>query len=226
MYRLAIHSVSSSLSGAQTGPRDADKSKARCCKHRAFSFVRHCNEYKLPKGHLFCKSLISQIAFSCILVGKWYAVDIMSIETREFALQRLKALTDELSLISQDLSLNFQRVALISAELEKLNAALLGMLSEPVKTDSIMVNRVQTEQKSTGSYVRNDAKIRRGSIKDYAVQVLSDSPNGMVAMDILAAINERFQKDYDRTSLSPQLSRLRQDGVLGLRGPVWYLKGK
>ena len=150
----------------------------------------------------------------------------MSIETREFALQRLKALTDELSLISQDLSLNFQRVALISAELEKLNAALLGMLSEPVKTDSIMVNRVQTEQKSTGSYVRNDAKIRRGSIKDYAVQVLSDSPNGMVAMDILAAINERFQKDYDRTSLSPQLSRLRQDGVLGLRGPVWYLKGK
>ncbi|GGA50764.1 hypothetical protein GCM10011385_00010 [Nitratireductor aestuarii] len=148
----------------------------------------------------------------------------MSNETREFTLQRLKALTDEVALISSDIINKLQRVSHITAELEDLHVALRGILSEPTKADSIMVNRVLTDQKSTGSYFQNGVKIRRGTIKDFVVQVLSDSPNGMVAMDILAAINEQFQKNYDRPSLSPQLSRLRQDGVLGLRGPVWYLK--
>lgn len=150
----------------------------------------------------------------------------MSNETRAFTLHRLKSLTGELSLIADGLRLKLQRVSEIAAEIEDLNVAIGGMLSEPQARDSIIVNGVQAAQKSTGPYFINGVKIRRGTIKDFVVQVLSDSPNGMVAMDILAAINEQFQKNYDRPSLSPQLSRLRQDGVLGLRGPVWYLKKK
>jgi hypothetical protein len=70
---------------------------------------------------------------------------------------------------------------------------------------------------------RPSQALQPGTIKDYAVQVLRDHPRGLVALDVLAAINRRFGTNYPRTSLSPQLSRLGQAGVLGRRGLVWYL---
>jgi hypothetical protein len=66
--------------------------------------------------------------------------------------------------------------------------------------------------------------LREGTIKDFVVKVLADHPEGLVALDILAQINARFGTKYPRTSLSPQLSRLGREGVLGRRGVVWYLK--
>jgi hypothetical protein len=65
--------------------------------------------------------------------------------------------------------------------------------------------------------------LREGTIKDFVVRVLSDRPEGMVAIDILAAINRRFGTEYPRTSLSPQLSRLKNEGILELDGLVWRL---
>ncbi|QNQ63568.1 hypothetical protein IB024_15070 [Brucella sp. 6810] len=147
----------------------------------------------------------------------------MTNDNRDILLQRLRYLTEEFSFLEDDISAKLQRLKKIGEELSTVNKALQELQAAPKHADSKMVNRVQIPPQSTGSYTRNGVKIRRGSIKDYVVQVLSDSQKGMVALDILAAINERFEKNYDRTSLSPQLSRLRQDGVLGLRGPVWYL---
>ncbi|WP_448786376.1 hypothetical protein [Brucella intermedia] len=147
----------------------------------------------------------------------------MTNDNRDILLQRLRYLTEEFSFLEDDISAKLQRLKKIGEELSTVNKALQELQDAPKQADSKMVNRVQISPQSTGSYTRNGVKIRRGSIKDYVVQVLSDSQKGMVALDILAAINERFEKKYDRTSLSPQLSRLRQDGVLGLRGPVWYL---
>lgn len=147
----------------------------------------------------------------------------MKNDNRDILLQRLRYLTEELSFLEADISTKLQRFKRVGEELSSVNRALQEIQEPPSPTDLKMVNRVQTSPQSTGSYIRNGVKIRRGSIKDYVVQVLSDSQKGMVALDILAAINERFEKNYDRTSLSPQLSRLRQDGVLGLRGPIWYL---
>ncbi|MGK8640422.1 hypothetical protein ACRS7F_22825 [Brucella anthropi] len=147
----------------------------------------------------------------------------MKNDNRDILLQRLRYLTEELSFLEADISTKLQRLKRIGEELSSVNKALQEIQEPPNSVDLKLVNRVQTSPQSTGSYIQNGVKIRRGSIKDYVVQVLSDSQKGMVALDILAAINERFEKNYDRTSLSPQLSRLRHDGVLGLRGPVWYL---
>lgn len=147
----------------------------------------------------------------------------MTNDNREFLLQRFRYLTEERRFLEADISLKLERLKAVGTELSSVTLALQENQDQPKSADVNIVNRVQKSPQSTGYYTRNGVKIRRGSIKDYVVQVLSDSQKGMVALDILAAINERFEKNYDRTSLSPQLSRLRQDGVLGLRGPVWYL---
>jgi hypothetical protein len=61
------------------------------------------------------------------------------------------------------------------------------------------------------------------TIKEAALDVLQDHPKGLIALDILAKINERFSPSLIRTSLSPQLSRLRQDGKLEYHDGIWLL---
>lgn len=61
------------------------------------------------------------------------------------------------------------------------------------------------------------------TIKEMALAVLEDYPNGLVALDILSEINSRFEQSYVRTSLSPQLSRLRQGGFVHKSGKRWVL---
>lgn len=138
-------------------------------------------------------------------------------------LRSLKARADELSTLESEINIKLQRARYISAELKDLGNSLNRIISETAIEDSVLVNRGQRQNPALGRYLHNGVKIQRGTIKDFIVQVLSDSRRGMTALDILGAVNERFEKNYDRTSLSPQLSRLRTDGLLALRGTVWYL---
>ncbi|MBN8990668.1 MAG: hypothetical protein J0H42_20690 [Rhizobiales bacterium] len=61
------------------------------------------------------------------------------------------------------------------------------------------------------------------TIKDAVLDVLKAKGAGMTALEILAAINLKFSTDYPRTSLSPQLSRLKADGKIDREGIVWSL---
>jgi hypothetical protein len=63
------------------------------------------------------------------------------------------------------------------------------------------------------------------TIMQAVLEVLKDHPNGMTAMEILAAINTRyFAGSIARTSLSPQLSRLKdRDVKIELKGNKWFL---
>ncbi|GLQ22754.1 hypothetical protein GCM10007853_06280 [Algimonas ampicilliniresistens] len=63
------------------------------------------------------------------------------------------------------------------------------------------------------------------SIKQMVRLVLTDFPDGLIALDILSKINERFGKSFPRTSLSPQLSRLKQSGDIYKDGKRWVLAG-
>ena len=60
------------------------------------------------------------------------------------------------------------------------------------------------------------------TIKDMAREVLSGQPGGLNSSGILDAIKKRFGRDIERTSLSPQLSRLKDEGELILSGDVWF----
>jgi DNA-binding transcriptional ArsR family regulator len=63
----------------------------------------------------------------------------------------------------------------------------------------------------------------RGAIKKAIVRTLAGHPDGLDAMSILSDINRRDGTDYERTSLSPQLSRLKADGIVTLNGNIWSL---
>ena len=65
----------------------------------------------------------------------------------------------------------------------------------------------------------------RLTIKQAVLEVLKDHPEGMTALEILSQINTRyFGGDILRTSLSPQLSRLKDnDRKIELRGNKWFL---
>lgn len=60
------------------------------------------------------------------------------------------------------------------------------------------------------------------TIKDMARQVLDGQPNGLNSSGILDGIKKLFDRDVERTSLSPQLSRLKDDKELVLNGEVWF----
>jgi len=85
--------------------------------------------------------------------------------------------------------------------------------------DAIMVNRVGTIRARR----KPTAVIQRGSIKEDALRALSENPNGLLALDVLAHINGRREKPIERTSLSPQLSRLRQAGLVYEENSVWQI---
>jgi hypothetical protein len=82
--------------------------------------------------------------------------------------------------------------------------------------DAAVVNRV----------VRTPPKVASplvGSIKADVLSVLANAPDGLIALDILSAINARRDVPVHRTSLSPQLSRLKEAGLVDQAKSVWAI---
>ena len=63
------------------------------------------------------------------------------------------------------------------------------------------------------------------TIKDAILQVLASAPDGMTSTEILTAINDRFfEGTLLRTSMSPQLTRLKNDDhKIKSRGDKYFL---
>lgn len=72
-------------------------------------------------------------------------------------------------------------------------------------------------------------KLRKGrgsqfTLKDMVINVLKDHKTGADALKILELIKLKYGIDVKRESLSPQLSRLKNDDkLLELRGSDWFL---
>lgn len=72
---------------------------------------------------------------------------------------------------------------------------------------------------------RSPRRLPEKTIKEAVIDILKPGPKGMTAVDILAEINRRYNADYPRTSLSPQLSRLKTMGLIKRKGTIWrYVK--
>lgn len=61
------------------------------------------------------------------------------------------------------------------------------------------------------------------TMKEAALTVLQGAGRAMTALEILAGINEKYAVDFERSSLSPQLSRLKDDGLIESDGTAWSL---
>lgn len=83
-------------------------------------------------------------------------------------------------------------------------------------------------QESQGGAEPSPAKKTRGrgpTLKEMAIAVLSDHPDGLEANDVLDRIAERYGFQVKRESMSPQLSRLAGEGIIRRGGHnKWLLK--
>lgn len=116
-------------------------------------------------------------------------------------------------------------IAALEAELRQLavaEAAIQGYendspsqlesaLQQPVEADDLL----PSETKST--------PLTSPTIKDMIKLVLTEHPEGGESGDITAWIRDRFAVDVPRTSMSPQLSRLKAAGELRLNDRTWTI---
>ena len=77
-----------------------------------------------------------------------------------------------------------------------------------------------TESLSERDQGRDD-KLLRPSIKEAVMIILHENPRGLTAKEILSRIQERWDWEIERTSLSPQLSRLRYERKVVNHNSVW-----
>lgn len=126
---------------------------------------------------------------------------------RDFLLDRkseigakVAPLVSEIARLKETLSTKQAELAAWNAELEQIYSALRAV--EDAETRSQL------------------------TIMQAVIEVLKDHPEGMTALEILAGINTRyFGGRIARTSLSPQLSRLKdRDGKIDLKGNKWFLR--
>lgn len=61
-------------------------------------------------------------------------------------------------------------------------------------------------------------------MKEMIFSALNVVPEGLDVNDLIDFIQAAFDVEVARTSLSPQLSRMKAEGVLELAGDVWRLK--
>lgn len=62
------------------------------------------------------------------------------------------------------------------------------------------------------------------TIKDAILLLLADAPQGLTSNELLTALNDRFFRELERTSMSPQLTRLKnKDRKIRSKGDRYVL---
>jgi septal ring factor EnvC (AmiA/AmiB activator) len=112
-------------------------------------------------------------------------------------------------------------------EMEPLEAQAVDLRTNLAKTDNklkAMTKEIAEIDKALQaiSKERLETKV---SIKEAILQLLADSPSGLDSPQLLAALNDRFfDGKLARTSMSPQLTRLKNDDhKIKYRGDKWFL---
>ncbi|MFZ3351695.1 MAG: hypothetical protein WA268_12580 [Xanthobacteraceae bacterium] len=112
-------------------------------------------------------------------------------------------------------------------ELQPLEAAAAELRTKLAKADDKLkvLSKEIAEIDKALQAVSKERLDSKTSIKDAILQVLGNAPNGLTSPELLAALNEQyFNGGLERTSMSPQLTRLKNDDhKIKYRGDKWFL---
>lgn len=121
-----------------------------------------------------------------------------------------------------------QREAELLLEIKELQEKLL-----PLETELSDVRKAQeaiSSNKPVASALPDDMLIENAlhagkTMKELTLEALSEHfPSGATANKLIEFFQNRWGRtDILRSSLSPQLSRLKQDGLIRLRGKTWFI---
>jgi len=93
------------------------------------------------------------------------------------------------------------------SELQEKLDALYERLSRLDKAEAALNGKSLTAFK--GAKPKPPTPQTNLTIKQMVLIILKENPEGLTALDILSTINAHFNQSFARTSLSPQLSRLK-----------------
>ena len=128
-----------------------------------------------------------------------------------FIVRRLSELASE----EKDVRANLRS---IQEEQDQLHRAAQGAgIVIPADIESALDNATDD------IYPMTKRKVSEKTIKETVIEILKEAGRPLTALQILPVINDRLNADYPRSSLSPQLSRLKADGLIELNGRNWCL---
>jgi len=91
------------------------------------------------------------------------------------------------------------------------------------RRDLLLKQLQSMEEPSASERSVKPAPTGRSTIKDLALEALRAYPVGLDTNQIIAEIKEKHGQDIARSSMSPQLSRLKADGEIEQVGHVWRI---
>ncbi len=110
---------------------------------------------------------------------------------------------------------------ILTARLKEIEGQLKFLRAEKTKTKQALdvfkgdgENNSQSRSTFAGEPIFKE-KIKTALTKEF--------PNGATANDILKYVNEKWERQIVRSSLSPQLSRLKKEGIITLEDDIWKL---
>lgn len=161
----------------------------------------------------------------------------MDRSTRQLLEHRVNVTRRQVTDLSTEMQTLSAKLSTALKEHAEAVRALQAAIKEETSTeDSIttVVNRflnaqsqlLESPSESTIPVVNRLARragIRPGTIKAEVMDILKQHPDGLIALDILDHLNRQRPVPLERTSLSPQLSRLAKAGHIDRRGSLWFI---
>lgn len=135
-------------------------------------------------------------------------------QAKNEAAEQLKAKQVEVAAHQSLIAVLSAEMALIELDIEKLSAA-----AEMLKNSSATA-RAHARPRGLRNYQPNKSNM---TIKDMVLEILPKHPDGLTALEILAHIEQDFGQSIMRTSLSPQLSRLKSSGKIKRDNFTWTI---
>ena len=114
---------------------------------------------------------------------------------------------------------------------ERLRRHILEQIrTHKEKIDALQLLLIENEKERNlelrfeGDSNRKSLQPKQGSIMEGVLQVLKSEPDGLLATEILSRLQSGNFENLVRTSLSPQLSRLKDRGYLEYVNRRWRIK--
>lgn len=132
-------------------------------------------------------------------------------QVKDYLSDRIQKLEDSLVPLRQEVTEREKKIREIERELADLRTAARAIgLANGLQKQPLGVTRRKAPQTT---------------IKEAVLTILADHPEGLLALDLLAKINARFDWKLIRPSLSPQLSRLKRERKITYSDGLWRLPG-
>lgn len=105
----------------------------------------------------------------------------------------------------------YAQLRAVQKEMEEIERASRASGLQLIKSEAPKTNDAHKSKKTTKT------------MKDASIETLKKHPNGLPAVEILLEVNKILGSNYVRSSLSPQLSRLKKDGIIYDTNGIWTL---